>query len=129
MFLDTSGLLCLLNQLEPKHQQARELFASARTYLVHDHILTELVALAHSRSFARKPTLELIEFLLATPKVTTMFVDRDLLLQAISLLEARPDTTYSLCDAVSFVLMRQQDETDALTSDKHFEQEGFRRLL
>ena len=39
------------------------------------------------------------------------------------------DKTYSLCDAVSFVLMRGRGMTDALTTDRHFEQEGFRRLL
>jgi predicted nucleic acid-binding protein len=45
------------------------------------------------------------------------------------LLEERPDKDYSLCDAVSFVLMRQYNLADALTTDKHFEQEGFTRLL
>jgi uncharacterized protein len=49
--------------------------------------------------------------------------------RAMQLLEARLDKSYSLCDAVSFELMRQQDETDALTTDRHFEQEGFVRLL
>lgn len=39
------------------------------------------------------------------------------------------DETYSLCDAVSFVLMRQRGISDALTTDRHFEQEGFIRLL
>ncbi|MEH2285259.1 MAG: hypothetical protein V7K90_28760 [Nostoc sp.] len=42
---------------------------------------------------------------------------------------ARQDKSYSLCDAVSFVLMRQRGVTEALTTDHHFEQEGFRRLL
>ncbi|MEM9809150.1 MAG: nucleic acid-binding protein, partial [Cyanobacteria bacterium P01_D01_bin.56] len=41
----------------------------------------------------------------------------------------REDKTYSLCDAVSFVLMCQRGITDALTTDRHFEQEGFVRLL
>jgi predicted nucleic acid-binding protein len=41
----------------------------------------------------------------------------------------RLDKDYSLCDAVSFLLMRARGLTDALTTDKHFEQEGFRRLL
>jgi len=44
-------------------------------------------------------------------------------------LEHRPGKTYSLCDAVSFVLMRQRGITEALTTDRQFEQEGFRRPL
>ncbi|HAH56357.1 MAG TPA: hypothetical protein DCM02_14015 [Flavobacterium sp.] len=37
--------------------------------------------------------------------------------------------TYSLCDSVSFIVMREQGITEALTTDRHFEQEGFNRLL
>jgi len=45
------------------------------------------------------------------------------------LLQNRQDKTYSLCDAVSFLLMRERKITEALTTDIHFEQEGFIRLL
>lgn len=48
---------------------------------------------------------------------------------ALALLLARPGKTYSLCDAVSFVLRRRRNLSEALTTDRHFEQEGFRRLL
>ncbi|MFM7787585.1 MAG: VapC toxin family PIN domain ribonuclease, partial [Microcystis panniformis] len=48
---------------------------------------------------------------------------------AVKLLMARQDKTYSLCDAVSFLLMRQFNINEALTTDRHFEQEGFHRLL
>ena len=37
--------------------------------------------------------------------------------------------SYSLCDAISFALMRDNDITEAHTTDHHFEQEGFVRLL
>lgn len=47
----------------------------------------------------------------------------------MNLLFARQDKSYSLCDAVSFVVMRQRNITKALTTDHHFEQEGFQRLL
>ena len=52
-----------------------------------------------------------------------MFFDK------VALLEARADKSYSLADAVSFVLMRAHHIRDALTTDRHFEQEGFVRLL
>jgi predicted nucleic acid-binding protein len=45
------------------------------------------------------------------------------------LLQMQIDKTYSLCDAVSFILMQQRGITDALTTDRHFDQAGFRRLL
>jgi predicted nucleic acid-binding protein len=36
---------------------------------------------------------------------------------------------YSLCDAVSFVLTRERGIREALTTDRHFEQEGTVRSL
>ena len=56
-------------------------------------------------------------------------LDRDLHCEAHDLLTARPDKNYSLCDAVSFILMRRLGITEALTTDHHFTQEGFIRLL
>ena len=47
----------------------------------------------------------------------------------MELLENRLDKSYSLCDAVSFILMGERQMTNALTTDKHFEQENFVRLL
>jgi predicted nucleic acid-binding protein len=54
-----------------------------------------------------------------------VWVDEPLHREALSLLFARPDKAYSLCDAVSFVVIRQRGIGDALTTDRHFEQEGF----
>jgi predicted nucleic acid-binding protein len=67
--------------------------------------------------------------LLDSPDVVTVWVTEDVHRQAMALLLARQDKDYSLCDAVSFVLMRKHGIRDALTTDRHFEQEGFRRLL
>lgn len=41
----------------------------------------------------------------------------------------RRDKDWSLTDCISFVVMQEHGLTDALTSDRHFEQAGFRRLL
>jgi hypothetical protein len=46
-----------------------------------------------------------------------------------SLCLARPDKTWSLTDFISFVVMRREGITEALTGDRHFEQAGFVALL
>ena len=73
--------------------------------------------------------MDFSERLVNDNEIETRWVDETLHRDALALLGARPDKDYSLCDAVSFLLMRDHDISDALTTDKHFEQEGFVRLL
>ncbi|NJL22846.1 MAG: type II toxin-antitoxin system VapC family toxin [Leptolyngbyaceae cyanobacterium SM1_3_5] len=130
MLLDTSGLLCYLHQNEPQHQEAVQLLDRAnQKFLTHSYVLAELIALALIRRFPRPAVLAFVMDLLDNPDVETIWVDEQLHREAMKLLIDRPDKTYSLCDAVSFVLMRQRSITKALTTDRHFEQEGFIKLL
>jgi len=129
MLLDTSGLLCLNYQTEPFHSKAVEEYEKAIVHLTHSYIIAEYVALATARRFPRKLVLDFITDLLADPDIKFVWVDELLHREAVKLLTLRLDKTYSLCDSVSFVIMRQHQITEALTTDKHFEQEGFIRLL
>ena len=129
MLLDTSGLLCLHNRAEPLHMDARTLYHAARIRVTHSYVLAEFVALAHARRLPRMAALTFVSDLIENPDIATVWVDEALHREAMALLLVRPDKTYSLCDAVSFVLMRQWGITEALTTDRHFEQEGFQRLL
>jgi predicted nucleic acid-binding protein len=129
MLLDTSGLLCLHHRAEPLHQAAREAYRSARVRLTHGYVLAEFVALAQARRILRAAALAFVVDLAANPDIEAVWVGGALHDRAVELLRARPDKTYSLCDAVSFVLMRERGVAEALTTDRHFEQEGFRRLL
>ena len=129
MFLDTSGILCLHHKPEPFHDQARVLCKQAHIRLIHSYVLAEFVALATVRRLPRMPALTYIGDLLENPDIETIWVNESLHREAMTLLLARQDKTYSLCDAVSFVLMRQRNISEALTTDKHFEQESFLRLL
>jgi len=88
-----------------------------------------LIPLAHVRGLPRAPVLDFSQRVLLDPTIIVVWVDESLHRLAIDLLRNRPDKNYSLCDAVSFLLMRQRGIIDALTTDRHFEQEGFRRLL
>ena|SRR5258708_3803651 len=129
MLLDTSGLLCLHHRAEPYHAQAVEAYRGAARRLTHGYVLAEFVALASARGLPRGPALTFIGDLADNPDIDKVWVDQQLHDRAMELLIEREDKRYSLCDAVSFVLMREAGIDEALTTDHHFEQEGFRRLL
>ena len=129
MLLDTSGFLCLHHQPETFHQEACQAYRAAVVRLAHSYILAEFIALANARRIPRTAALEFVTDLAANPDIETVWVDEALHGKAMALLRRRPDKTYSLCDAVSFVLMREWGVQEALTTDHHFEQEGFRKFL
>ena len=129
MLLDTSGLLCLHNRAEPFHAHARTLYRAARIRLTHSDVLAECIALASARRLLRGDALTFVIDLVANPDSATVWVDKALHREALARLIARQDKTDSLCEAVSCVLMRQRHLTEALTTDRPFEPEGFRRLL
>jgi predicted nucleic acid-binding protein len=129
MLLDTAGLLALHHHDETHHSIAVSELNAATVRLVHSYVLAEFVALAHVRRLPRKPALDFIGALRANVAIHVVWVDKGLHDDALELLKKRLDKDYSLCDAVSFLLMRRHGINVALTTDKHFEQEGFRRLL
>jgi uncharacterized protein len=97
--------------------------------LTHNYIIAEYVALASARKLSRSLALGFVVSLLENPDIETVWIDEIVHRTAVDLLIARQDKNYSLCDAVSFGLMRQRGVNEALTKDRHFEQEGFLRLL
>ena len=129
LFLDTSGLMCLFDQDDFRHKQANEHFKNAKSLLTTNYVLAEFVPLAHVRKLKRENSLNFLKNLILLPRLELVWIDDIFHNQAMELLENRLDKTYSLCDAVSFVLMREHGITQALTTDKHFEQEGFIKLL
>ena len=129
MLLDTSGLYCFFDDSDARHHEAVALFRAADVLLTHDYVLAEFIPLCQTRGLQRNKTLEFVRVLLANQLLEIVWTNEGHYAQALALLEARMDKTYSLCDAVSFVLMRERGILEALTTDKHFVQEGFLRLL
>lgn len=129
MLIDTSGLLCLIDRRDERHARAGELYAEAPAKLTHSYILAEFVPLARRRGVPRESTIPFARGFLNDPDLDVVWVDLGLHGLALDLLGRRADKDYSLCDAVSFVLMGRLGESEALTTDVHFEREGFVRLL
>jgi predicted nucleic acid-binding protein len=62
-------------------------------------------------------------------EIEVIWVDHDLHDRSMALLNQRNDKAWSLCDAVSFVVMKERGIFEALTTDHNFQQAGFIRLL
>jgi predicted nucleic acid-binding protein len=129
ILLDTSGLLCYHDRDQSEHDSAVSFLEGPGRKVVHNYVLAEFVALAQARKLDRKKALDFVESVVRHPLVVLVWVDQKLHGEAMKLLRKRVDKTYSLCDAVSFVVMRRQKIAKALTTDRHFEQEGFRAIL
>jgi predicted nucleic acid-binding protein len=73
--------------------------------------------------------LRFIDSIHHSNEIEVVWVDSGLHEQAMRLLAERVDKRWTLCDAVSFVLMSAHGIGEALTTDHDFEQAGFVRLL
>lgn len=129
MLLDTSGLLCLFDEGDFRYETAKTFYFAATERLTHNYVLAEFVSLCYVRGLNRSETLAFVSDLLDNPDVEVIWVDEILHRAAVAFLETRLDKVWSLCDAVSFLLMQQRSITEGLTTDHHFGQAGFIRLL
>ena len=129
MLLDTSGLLCCADTADSRNLSAREFVEAAPILVTHSYVLAEFLPLCQSRGLDRARILRFAFDLIEDTDVEVVWVDATLHHAAMTLLWQRLDKDYSLCDAVSFLLMRELGLAEALTTDRHFEQEGFVRLL
>ena len=129
MLLDTSGLMCLFDQRDVRHASATKHYDSAIQRLTHNYVFAEFVALAIARRAPLTDALRFIDAIHHSNEIEVVWVDSDLHGRAMRLVAERVDNRWTLCDAVSFVLMRGNKIGEALTTDHNFEQAGFVRLL
>ena len=105
------------------------LYDAARQRLTTNYVLAEYTALAHIRGVPRREIIKFSSRILDSAEIEIIWIDENLHRQAVALMRERTDKNYSLCDAASFIVMRTRGISTALTTDKHFRQEGFIRLL
>jgi len=129
MLLDTSGFFSLHDKADKSNSLAIEIYQKCRLRLTTNYVLAEYTALALIRGLSREKIIAFSEGVLLDDRIEVVWVDEELHTKAVELMKERKDKSYSLCDAVSFVLMKDRKITEALTTDRHFEQEGFTKLL
>jgi len=129
MFIDTSGWLCIFDERDLRHDTAVKTYMDAARLVTHNYVLAEFIALCNSRRKNRPAFLKFADYLLDDSNIEVFWVDDVLNDRALELLRSRSDKMWSLCDAVSFVLMSDLGIAQALTTDHDFEQAGFVKLL
>jgi len=93
-------------------------------------VLTEFLnALADKGPLIRAAAVEMVEAIMSNSQVTVIPQSRRTFNRSLAFYKARPDKGHSLTDCGSMLLMCERHLSEALTTDRHFKQEGFVALL
>ena len=130
VFVDTGGFVALLVAEDQMHDRAATLFALAsreRWALVTTNavvIETYSVLLARAREGRRAAVAFLDAIETSVHALTVEPIRTEDELKAAALVRAHVDKSYSLCDALSFVVMERLAVTEAIAFDRHFREYG-----
>lgn len=129
VFADTFYYFALLNPNDSAHKAALTATRKLDSATVTTGWILLKLANALSASRHRKLFAQFLDQLRANPDVVIYEAEKELFDLGVELYRTRDDKEWSLTDCISFVIMRREGLTEALTGDRHFEQAGFTPLL
>lgn len=132
VFADTAFWIALTNEADAAYEKAQAFRQSLgpRKIVTSEPVLTEyLNYFAGWGSYFRDEASGNVRALLFNRAVLVAPHTTETFLSGLELYRERLDKGYSLTDCISMQIMRRESLTEALTSDRHFEQEGFRALF
>lgn len=132
VFVDTAAWIALINIRDNLHTQAKQVRYKLRqqnAVLVTTEFVLLEVADAFCDSSTRMQAVSFIDGLESLAILQIISIERSLFTEGWLLYKQRPDKDWSLTDCISFVVMSRENIVQAFTSDRHFEQAGFTKLL
>jgi predicted nucleic acid-binding protein len=127
-FIDTSYILALVDADDEYYAEANRTAATVGKMVTTEAVLTE-IGNALSQIRWRQIAIDNIEDLCNDPDIEVVSIDKPLFDRAFQFYSSRLDKEWSLTDCISFVIMQERGIVDALTTDRHFQQAGFRAIL
>jgi predicted nucleic acid-binding protein len=129
VFADTAFWIALVVKQDQYHGRAQ-----VWSQHVQGRIMTTIPVMLETANTLARPAwraagVALIEHLWQRPDVEIVPLAPDLMRRGWELYRNRMDKAWSLTDCISFLVMKDGGLTDALTSDEHFRQAGFRPVL
>lgn len=132
VFVDTSGWCALLDRRESRHERAREilrqLLAEGRTLVTSDYVIDETCTLTRARA-GGDASVRFLRLIENTAALRIEWVGSERFAATKAFFVKHADQQYSFTDCASFLLMRESNISEALTSDSHFHSKGFVALL
>ena len=129
VFADTAYFIALLNPADNFHECAREFARRPPGPLLTTYWTLAEVGDAFSQPGNRSKFARLLELLVSTPDIEILPPSIEQFRAGATLHGSRPDKRWSLTDCITFSVMNDRGLVDALTTDYHFEQAGFRALM
>ena len=129
VFADAAYFIALLNPVDNFHAHAVELARRPPGPLVTTHWILAEVGDGFSQPGNRAKFGRLLELLSSTPNIEVLPPTIEQFRAGAALHASRPDKRWSLTDCITFSVMTDRGLVDALTTDYHFEQAGFRALM
>ena len=132
VFADTSALYALIDRRDARHPVAREaverIVRAGRLIVTTDYVITETVNLANARGGQRVAgrVLDLIE---QSAGIRVEWIGVERFARTKAYFRKHADHGYSFTDCTSFIVMKEERLTEALTTDAHFVQAGFTPLI
>lgn len=129
VFADTAFWIALVVKQDEHHERAQQwsLRVTGRITTTVPVLLESANAL--SRPAWRAHAIDLIDHLQHRQDVQVVELSSSLWQRSWDLYRSRPDKAWSLTDCASFLVMQDGSLADAMTTDEHFEQAGFRAIL
>ncbi len=132
VFVDTAAWIALWDADDGLHSRAEivlDTLQRQNALLVTTEFVLLEVADAFCAPATRTQTVAFIDNLRQSSSLQIVPASSTLFADGWALYSQRPDKEWGLTDCTSFVVMTQQQITEAFTSDHHFEQAGFVKLL
>ena len=124
LFVDTSGILALVDRDDPDHAGMVDAFALGRTeeLRTHAYIVVETLAVARRR-FGASVAADIIDRVL--PGITISMVDAELHAASVADFRDAIASSVSTVDRTSFAFMRREGIDRAIALDADFRTAGF----
>ena len=132
VFVDAAYWIAILRNDDQWHDVALTARSKLRAvkFVTTEEVLAEvLTSLSRYGSELRTQAAGMVRDILDSSEVHVVQQTHNTFLAGLSRYERRSDKAYSLQDCISMNVMEAEGITDILTSDHHFEQEGFNILM